>query len=125
MPTKAPSYPLRNSPLYGMPSKRKLATLLGISVSDLRRLSGPDHLYSHFPVKKKDGTSRQVDNPRDQLKRVQRRLAELLGRVVPPDVLFCPVKGRSYVDNAAHHRDGRVVHSLDIKKYFPSTTRRR
>lgn len=94
-------------------------------MTDLRRLSGPNHLYSHFPVKKKDGTSRIVDNPRDQLKRVQRRLAILLGRIVPPDVLFCPVKGRSYVGNAARHRNGRIVHSLDIKKYFPSTTRRR
>jgi Reverse transcriptase (RNA-dependent DNA polymerase) len=125
MPAKTRLYPLTCSPLYRMPSKRKLSTLLGISISDLGHLSGPDHLYSHFPVKKKDGTSRLVDNPRDQLKRVQRRLADLLGRVIPPDVLFCPVKGRSYVDNAAHHRGGRVVHCLDIKKYFPSTTRRR
>ena len=125
MLTKARSYPLTRSPLYQMPSKRKLAALLGVSMSDLRRLSGHEHLYTHFPVRKKDGTSRIVDNPRDQLKRVQRRLSALLGRIAAPDVLFCPVKGRSYVDNAAHHRGGRVVHSLDIKKYFPSTTRRR
>lgn len=125
MPTKPRSYPLACSPLYQMPSKRKLAILLGVSMSDLRRLSGHEHLYTHFPVKKKDGTSRIVDNPRDQLKRVQRRLSGLLGRIAAPNVLFCPVKGRSYVDNAAHHRNGRVVHSLDIKKYFPSTARRR
>lgn len=92
-------------------------------MGDLRRLSGYEHLYTHFPVKKKDGTSRIVDNPRDQLKRVQRRLSVLLGRIAAPNVLFCPVKGRSYVDNAAHHRGGRIVHSLDIKKYFPSTKR--
>lgn len=125
MPSKIRSYPLTSSPLYRMPSKRKLASLLNVSMSDLQRLSGHEHLYTHFPVKKKDGTSRIVDNPREQLKRVQRRLSALLARIAAPDVLFCPVKGRSYVDNAAHHRGGRVVHSLDIKKYFPSTTRRR
>jgi hypothetical protein len=99
-----------------MPSKRKLAQLLGISINDLLRLSGPLHLYTHFPVKKKDGSPRIVDNPCDQLKRVQRRLATLLARILPHDVLFCPVKGRSYVDNAARHRDARVIHSLDIRK---------
>ena len=66
-----------------------------------------------------------VDNPRDELKRVQRRIAKFLGRILPPDILFCPVKGRSYIDNARQHRGHRVIHSLDVQKYFPSTKSQR
>jgi hypothetical protein len=125
MSTKAKSYPLERSPLYRMPTRRKLAELLQIDMVQLRHLSGPQHLYSHFHVKKKDKSLRLVDNPRDELKRVQRRIAKFLGRITPPDILFCPVKGRSYIDNAARHRGHRVIHSLDVQKYFPSTKSRR
>jgi len=116
---------LEQSSLFRIPTKRKLAELLGITLKELRHLSESENLYSHFPVPKKNGTTRIVDNPNAQLKRLQKRIAKLLGRISPPDVLFCPVKGRSYVDNASRHRHGRVVHSLDVKQYFPSTTRRR
>lgn len=125
MGSRHQGYPLHYSPFWGLPSKRKLARLLGISLKDLKYLSGNGHLYRHFPIEKKDGSLRIVDDPHDQLKRVQRQLAKLLSRILPPDVLYCPVKGRSYVDNAARHRHSRVIHSLDIQKYFPSTPRRR
>ena len=116
---------LEQSSLYRMTTRRKLATLLIVTPKDLRFLSSSANLYTHFPVAKSDGSLRMVDNPCAQLKRIQKRIAILLGRISPPDALFCPVKGRSYVDNAGQHRDGRVVHSLDIQKYFPSTARRR
>jgi hypothetical protein len=119
------SYPLERSPLYRLPSRRKLAELLRIDMKQLRRLSSDLHLYSHFTVPKKDGSTRMVDNPRDELKRVQRHIAKLLGRVLPPDILFCPVKGRSYIDNARRHLRHRVIHSLDVQKYFPNTKSRR
>lgn len=116
---------LEQSSLYRLSTRRKLADLLRVTPKELRFLSKAENLYSHFPVAKKDGSFRVVDSPCAQLKRVQTRIATLLGRISPPDVLFCPVKGRSYVDNAGRHRDGRVVHSLDVQKYFPSTPRRR
>jgi hypothetical protein len=47
------------------------------------------------------------------------------GRIAPPDYLFCPVKGRDYIQNAAKHRGNRVVRCLDIRKFFPSTSSRR
>jgi hypothetical protein len=76
-------------------------------------------------VKKKDKSLRPVEEPRRELKAVQRRIAELLARIMPPDFLFCPVKRRSHIENAGQHRDSRVVHSLDVKKYFPNTQSRR
>ena len=66
-----------------------------------------------------------MENPRRELKLVQARIARLLMRIAPPDYLFCPVKGRCYVKNAAHHRGNRVIKSLDVHKYFPNTSSKR
>jgi len=122
---KAKTYPLEQSPIYRLPSRRKLAALLKITEADLYRLSSSGHLCSHFAVAKKGGGTRLVDNPKQELKRLQALIARLLCRIAPPEYLYCPVKGRSYVSNAAKHRNNRVIHSLDIKKYFPSTPSRR
>jgi len=51
---------------------------------------------------------------------VQSRIADLLQRLAPPDFLFAPVAGRSYVDNAAMHIGANSVHLLDILDFFPS-----
>lgn len=125
MPIK-PTYPLHQSPLYKARSRSKVAVLLGVSDSDLRRLRASDELYTEFDIPKKSGVGvRHVENPCKALKKVQARLAKLLARIAPPDFLFCPVKRRCYVTNAAAHRGNRVVQCLDIKNFFPSTPQRR
>jgi retron-type reverse transcriptase len=119
-------YSLDQSPFYMMRAKSKLAKILGLAPAELRRLSNAaENLYTEFEVPKKSGGTRQVENPNRQLKLVQARIARLLGRICPPDYLFCPVKGRCYVSNAAKHRGNRVVKCLDVRKYFPSTSSRR
>jgi hypothetical protein len=90
-------------------------------VAALRRIARSDGLYKEFDLPKKSGGTRHVENPSRQLKLTQRRLARILSRIEPPDYLFCPVKGRSYVSNAAAHSGARVIRCLDIRKYFPST----
>ncbi|HEY1941231.1 MAG TPA: reverse transcriptase family protein [Roseiarcus sp.] len=123
---KREKYPLHQSPFYRLCNRRKLALLLGISAGELRQLGKRNPaLYSEFSVPKKNGGTRGVENPRRDLKLVQARIARLLCRVVPPDYLFCPVKKRCYVTNAAKHRHQRIVHCLDVKKYYPSTSSRR
>ncbi|MBK6467314.1 MAG: RNA-directed DNA polymerase [Rhodobacter sp.] len=54
------------------------------------------------------------------MKAVQSRIATLLARIQPPDFLFSPVKGRSYVDNAAQHIGSKAFWLLDVADYFPS-----
>lgn len=112
------------SRLFGLQSRRRLAELLKITPGQLKLFSSGKDLYKHFEINKAT-KPRQIDDPRHDLKRVQKRIASLLARIAPPDFLFCPVKGKSHVANAARHRHGRVVHSLDVKKYFPSTPSRR
>lgn len=122
---KRKTYPLNQSPLFKLSNKRKLATLLRISLRELKLLSHSDRLYHEYDITKKSGGTRRIENPRRNLKIIQARIARLLGKVTPPEYLFCPVKGRSYVTNAARHLGHRVVRTLDVKKYFPSTSRNR
>jgi len=125
MPINA-TYDLPQSPLYKLRSRKRLAQLLRIAQADLRALESGDDLYREFDIPKKNGTgSRHVENPCRSLKVTQARISRLLGRVTPPDFLFCPVKRRCYVSNAAAHRTSRVVQCLDIKNFFPSTPQRR
>jgi len=126
VPISLKRYAIDQSPLFKLRKRKRLAELLRLSQSDLRYLTKyADSLYSEFDVPKKSGGVRGVENPRRQLKVVQAKIARLLGRIAPPDYLFCPVKGRCYVSNAAQHRGQRVVRCLDVRKYFPSTTSRR
>jgi retron-type reverse transcriptase len=119
-------YALDQSPLYKLANRKKLAGLLNVSTGDLKLLSRQANaLYKEFPVPKKNGGTRDVENPARQLKLAQARLARWLNRIAPPDYLFCPVKGRCYVSNAALHRGQRVIRCLDVRKYFPSTSSQR
>ena len=124
MPIKE-AYQLSQSPLFKLGSRSKLARLLGVTPSALRALAAGDGLYTEFEVEKKSGGKRGVENPCRPLKLAQAKIARLLGRIQPPDFLFCPVKRRCYVSNAAAHRNSRMVQCLDIKKFFPSVSQRR
>ena len=125
MPLK-PTHPLDQSPLFALRTRGKLARLARISLAELRALELGVDQYSEFDRPKKNGTGlRHVENPCRELKRVQARLARILGQITPPDFLFCPVKRRCYVTNAAAHLGNRVVQCLDIQKFFPNTPQRR
>jgi len=127
MRTDQKYYAINQSPLYMLVMRSKLAKLLATTDAELRRLSKySDELYRERDLPKKNGDGlRHIENPEYELKKAQYALANLLGRIAPPDYLFCPVKRRCYVTNAAQHRGHRVVQCLDIKKYFPNTTARR
>jgi hypothetical protein len=122
---KPKHHPLESSAFYRLPSPRKLAEILDISDTELRRLSRPDGLYREFGTPKGEGGTRHIEEPRAALKRVQSRIAGLLSRIEPAEYLYCPVKRRCYVSNAARHKDNRVVRCIDVKKFFPNTPRRR
>ncbi|MDO5631629.1 MAG: reverse transcriptase family protein [Paracoccus sp. (in: a-proteobacteria)] len=115
-------YTLRDSPFFRLRSKSKLARLLLVSPKKLKRLSNLEDGYIKFQKPKKNGEMRDISAPIAPLKSTQARIAELLSRIAPPDYLFAPVEGRSYVDNAARHIGARSVRLLDIEDFFPNCT---
>ncbi len=137
MPKTQPKtgYGLKDSPFYRMASRAKLAKLLRVSPERLATMASREDLYlrrwkhkklDHW-LKEQPGPDvsdqyRPIDIPDPTLKALQARIADLLSRIEPPDFLFSPVKGRSYVENAARHVDGTAYWLLDVADYFPSCT---
>lgn len=112
----------RDSVFYTLASRSKLARVLFTSERKLNALIEASDRYRTFTKPKKSGGTRLISAPRDDLKRLQSRIADLLQRIEPPDFLSAPVCGRSYVDNAAVHLGARAFRLLDIEDFFPSCT---
>lgn len=132
---RSSGYDLKDSPFFRLKSRKKLAKHLRISSEALAKISVRHDLYlRRWKHKKLDQwlkfppsielaeQYRPIDIPDPQLKSIQGRIADLLARIEPPDFLFSPVKGRSYVDNAARHTEGKAFWLLDVADYFPSCT---
>ena len=115
-------YVARDSQFFRLKSRAKLASLLFVSQKKLQALIRDRNLYFDFRKPKSSGGYRDISAPREDLKAVQARIADLLQRLSPPDYLFAPVSGRSYVDNAAAHLGAESVRLLDIVDFFPSCT---
>ncbi|MDV2995420.1 MAG: hypothetical protein N4J56_005074 [Chroococcidiopsis sp. SAG 2025] len=120
--SKFKQYHLNQSPFYCLQSKKKLANLLEISLTKLKKLAQSEKLYiEQDKVDLKRGKVRHIEEPRPELKRVQKRIEQLLIRIKLPNFIHAPAKHRSYVSNAQSHANSVVVRSLDIKDYFSST----
>ena len=132
-PTINGGYGLKDSPFYKLPSRKRLAALLQVSRKCLASICKDDQVYvrrwkhkkNDFWLKAKPAEPiaehyRPIDIPDPSLKAIQSRIANLLGRIAPPDYLFSPVKGRSYVDNAARHLGTNSYWLLDVAEYFAS-----
>jgi hypothetical protein len=126
MSTRKNYHAERDSCFFRLRSRAKLSRLLFCSQTKLENVSSKSgSLYFSFQQPKKSGGFRTISAPRDDLKAIQTRIADLLQRIIPPDFLFAPVSGRSYVDNAARHLGARSVRLLDIEDFFPSCTANR
>lgn len=68
---------------------------------------------------------RLIEPPRAELKIVQKRIKNFLGRIAVPKNVFSGIKGRSYADNAAFHIGikPRYLFKIDLTAFFPSISR--
>lgn len=119
--SKHKTYPLNQSPLYKLQTRRKLAGLFDMSVAELEKLAKRPDNYRLFTIGKDKNKPRQVEEPKPYLERIHRRLFNLLRRIDPPSYLHSGVKGRSYITNANKHIGSDAAVTLDIRKFFPST----
>ncbi len=117
-------YELDQSPFYCLKSKAKLEKLLLITKSKLQMLTKSEDLYRESNIYGKNGKPRPVQKPRPDLKRVQKRIEELLKRIKLPSYIYAPARGLSHINNAQAHINAVVLRTLDIEKYFPSTPSR-
>ena len=114
---KRGNYALDQSPIYKLRSQRRLAQLLHVPLKDIYGLLDAGNNYRVFPQGK-----RMCHDPKPKMKAIHKRLQILLNRIAPPEYLHSATKGRSYITNAAAHLDNDVLHKLDVRNFFNSTT---
>lgn len=117
-------YDLSKSPFSQKPTQRDIATLLGMTRDDLRRLATHNYKKEFIvqrwaKIGKKD---RWLSYPSGQLRVVHEKIKFHLNKVKQPDYLFSPRKKRSQRENASQHLDQTQFLSIDIKQFYPSTT---
>jgi hypothetical protein len=127
MPSKTHKiYDFKQSPLYALKSKKKLASLFNLTPDQLKNLIKSGLTYSVYEKTEKETKKpRVVEEPAKPLKCLQQKLDLLLSRIEIPDFLHSPAKNRSQLTNANVHRESKTLMKLDIKSYFPSTPSRR
>lgn len=112
-------YDVSRSPLFGLTTKRKLASILGADISAISALdkSGLLKQYNIFKCKQ---TLRFITEPRGDLRLIHQRLLRLFSRIEAPGYVHSAIKKRSYLTNARSHLGDQNVLKIDLKKFFPS-----
>src|SRR5271166_38897 len=113
-------------------SVNRLAELLKTPREKLVELAGLSRgYYRPFEMQRRprpfqktcDKKARHIDNPKGDLKKVQRRINDLLLQPICfPENVLGGIPKRSVTDNAHHHLRAAVLVTLDVKSCFPSIT---
>jgi RNA-directed DNA polymerase len=130
LPKRRPSkpyerYALERSPFAQQPTQRDVAKLVRETRDDLRKFATP-RFKEQFLVRRQidsGGKVRKLVYPVSELRAVHERLKFHLNKITQPSYLMSPRKARSQRDNAAAHLDAHQYLTLDIKQFYPSTTR--
>ncbi|MFA6730885.1 MAG: hypothetical protein WCR95_07805 [Eubacteriales bacterium] len=112
-----------NCPLYALTSKKMLKYLLGIKNNALLK---QDYVASLIePYIDAAGKPRLIEPPHAELKVVQKRIKNMLGKIEVSNNIFSGIKGRSYADNAVLHTGDYLRHlfKIDLTAFFPSIKR--
>lgn len=116
---KKKPYSLEFSPLYKLSSKKKLAVLIGFSLTELVKVINSDS-KSNYNIFTDRTSKRFITEPVGDLAKIHKKLLSLITRISAPEYLHSAVKKRSYISNARMHRNGKNVLKVDIKKFFPN-----
>ena len=113
---------IKDNPLYSFGNKKKLAKLLSVELKDLESMRSDDY-YKIFSIKtgKKE---REVQEPKETLKKVHAKLQKLLKPLLyESDYLTSGKKRVSYIDNAKMHTGSKYVLTLDIDSFYSKSQR--
>lgn len=111
-------YPLHQSLLYKLKTKKKLAKILNIELDELKKYSNSNQSEYHVFLNEKN---REIQAPTNNLYIIHNRLANLLSRIETPNWLHSFKKNFSHLTNAKSHIGARQVLTFDLKSFYQST----
>ena len=121
--TKNKSYSIQDSALYMIKTKNHLARVLLLDVEKLKNIELICRQYNVFSTDGKSSKVREIQNPINFLETIHNRIASLLCRIKTPNFLHSGKKNHSNISNAKVHSGTNLqVLTVDIEKFFPSTT---
>lgn len=113
-------------------TRNDLADFLGIKRGKLTYIlyiQKVDTMYSTFSIPKKSGGERTINAPNDDLKQIQRKLADALWNYqvkiweknkIQTNISHAFQKSKSIVTNSMRHVRKRYVLNIDLKNFFDS-----
>jgi len=115
------NYPINNSCLFRLRSKKKLATILNVDEKLMRNNNYREIIqYSIFQNDK----GRWIYNPAYELKALQKQLLKYFSRISTPSYLKSGKKGVSYIDNAKSHLYNDYIVTADISGFYSNCRRK-
>jgi hypothetical protein len=115
-------YSLEQSPFYKMGRARDLAALLHLSPKQLKSIIVRRSALYNFREETIGEKKRNIAVPIREMRPLHERIKALLSRIILPNYIFSPRKGRASNDNALVHQGSAVIAKLDVKQFYPSTT---
>lgn len=112
-------------------TRKEVAKFFGLNLRELTYVlygNGKD-FYKVFEVPKKNGKTREICAPIDNLKRIQKRIKNKLTEIfldyleennLKNTVSHGFQKGKSIITNAYIHRNKKYLLNIDIENFFPS-----
>lgn len=118
----------RDKPYYdskSISSIDSLASTLGVHKKTLIDLSkDPIQHYHSFVFVNNNGKTRQLNDPKFYLKKIQKRInSRIFSNVLFPQYLHGGIKERDYYSNALSHTKSEFVFSFDIKDFYNHITK--
>jgi len=116
-------YDIDQCALYKCRSMNRLIKVLQVSDEQIEDLNSII-IYKSFSIAKKNSLEmRTITAPNKEIKRIQRRILELLQKVIRPHWLISGEKGKSYITNGEQHVESNYFLTMDIKKFYNNCKR--
>lgn len=113
-------------------TRNELADYIGVprkKLSYVLYVKKTENLYESFEIPKKNGGFRKIHAPKEDLKQIQKSMAEALYKYekeiatangINFNISHAFEKGKSFITNAQIHRNKRLVINIDLENFFDS-----
>ncbi len=118
--------------LKDIKTRNQLADYIGVprkTLSYILFIKKTENLYESFDIPKKSGGLRHINAPKEELKQIQKKLANIFYKYeekiaaenkINKKISHAFEKEKSFITNAKIHRNKRFVINVDLRNFFDS-----